>query len=191
MIELLKDNRVIQKKLTQRPQRSSNDTTRIVTKLMFEGKVGAALRFLEENAENAVLQPTPEVVAKLQSLHPEPMNIFPETLLQGPLKASSPAHFNGITEQEIQKAARQTKGSGGPSQMEWKQWKRILCSSHFKAEGKELREELAIFARKIATEILDPNTLEVHNVCRRYRTLPSPCKCHEVLKGEQKLLCIA
>ena len=64
------------------------------------------------------------------------------------------------------KAARQTKGSGGPSMMDGKQWKRMLCSSHFKAEAKELRVELAKFARKIATEIVDPSTLEAYNVCR-------------------------
>ena len=164
--ELWRDNRVIQKKLTEKPKRSPGDMTRTITKLMIEGKVGAALKFLDENAENAVLHPTPEVIEKLKSLHPEPMNIFPGTLFQGPLNEVSSAHFNSITEQEIEKAARQTKGSGGPSQMDAKQWKRILCSAHFKTEGKELREELATFARKIATEIVDPNTLEAFNACR-------------------------
>ena len=80
--ELWKENRVLQKKLTDKPRRSSNDITQIVTKLMFEGKVGPALKFLEENAENAVLQPTPQVVEKLKKLHPTPSSISPCTLLQ-------------------------------------------------------------------------------------------------------------
>ena len=92
--------------------------------------------FLEENADNAVLQSSPEVIDKLRSLHPEPANIYPNTLLQGPLPLVSPAHFNNITEQEILKAAQQTKGSGGPSLLDAKQWKRMLCSKHFKAENK-------------------------------------------------------
>ena len=133
---------------------------------MFEGKVGNALKFLDENANNAVLKPSPEVIKKLKTLHPEPSQILPGTLLQGPLNEVSPAHFNSITEQEIMKAAQQTKGSGGPSLMDGKQWKRILCSSHFRCEGKELREQLATFARKLATEIIDPETLEAYNVCR-------------------------
>ena len=164
--ELWKDNRIIQKKLSVRPKTSSQDVTRIVTKLMFEGKVGAAMKFLDENANNTVLQPTPQVIEKLKSLHPEPSEIFPNTLMEGPLEEVSTAHFNQITEQEILRAAQQTKGSGGPSMMDGKQWRRLLCSSHFKAKGKELRVELATFARKLATEIVDPSTLEGYNICR-------------------------
>ena len=52
------------------------------------------------------------------------------------------------------------KGSGGPSLLDAKQWRRILCSKHYKSEGKDLREEIATLAKKISTEILDPNTLE-------------------------------
>ena len=50
--------------------------------------------------------------------------------------------------------------------MDSRQWKRLLCSSHFKTESKDLREELAKFARKIATETVDPATLEAYNICR-------------------------
>ena len=133
---------------------------------MFEGKVGAALKFLDENAENAVLQPTAEVIAKLRTLHPEQSEISPGTLLHGPLEEVSSGYFNNITEQNIQKLARQTKGAGGTSMMDSRQWKRLLCSSHFKTESKDLREELAKFARKIATETVDPATLEAYNICR-------------------------
>ena len=77
LMELLKENRVIQHKLSNKPKKSSHDISRIFTKLMFEGKVGAALKFLDENAENAVLQPTAEVIAKLRTLHPEQSEISP------------------------------------------------------------------------------------------------------------------
>ena len=77
--QIWNDGKIIQKKLAARPQRSSHDITRVFSKLMFEGKVGAATKFLDENAENAVLKPTPEVVEKLQSLHPEPADILPNT----------------------------------------------------------------------------------------------------------------
>ena len=58
------------------------------------------------------------------------------------------------------KAAQQTKGSGGPSFLDAKQWKRMLCSGHFRAENKELREKLATFAKQLATEVIDPDILE-------------------------------
>ena len=69
-------------------------------------------------------------------------------------------------EEEIEKAARKTQGSGGPSQLDANQWKRMLCSGHFKNESKDLREQVAIFARKIATETVDPRTLEGYVACR-------------------------
>ena len=129
---------------------------------MLDGKVGAAIKYLDENAENAVLKPTPEVVTKLQTLHPPPSDILPETLFQGPLNQLSSAHFECITEETVRKAASQTKGSGGPSLFDAKQWKRILCSNSFKVEAKELRMRVAAFAKKISTEIIDPNTLEAY-----------------------------
>ena len=164
--ELWKDNAIIQKKLSEHPQKSPHDITRLVTNLMFEGKVGPAMKILDENTENGVLRSTPEVIEKLRLLHPEQSEIQADTLYQGPLPVTSTAHFNSITEQEILKAAQQTKGSGGPSLLDAKQWKRMLCSGHFKAENKELREQLAIFAKKIATEMVDPAILEAYVSCR-------------------------
>ena len=160
--ELWKDCHVVQNKLTTRPKKSEQSIARTFTNLMFEGKARAAIKYLEDNAENAVLKPTPEVVEKLQSLHPESSDILPETLYQGPLNQISSAHFDSITEETVRKAASQTQGSGGPSLFDSKQWRRILCSNSFKTEAKELRERIAAFAKKIATEFVDPNTLEAY-----------------------------
>ena len=160
--ELWKDCQIVQKKLATRPKKSAQDISRTFTNLMFDGKVGAAIKYLDENAENAVLKPTPEVVEKLQSLHPEPSDILPETLYHGPLNQVSTAYFDNITEETVRKAASQTKGSGGPSLFDSKQWRRILCSNSFKVEAKELRIRIAAFAKKISTEIVDPNTLEAY-----------------------------
>ena len=60
----------------------------------------------------------------------------------------------------------QTKGSCGPSHVDSEQFRRMLCSGHFKTEGKELREQIAIFARKLATEHLNPGPLEPFTSCR-------------------------
>ena len=79
--ELFRDNTIIQKKLTNRPKKKAHDITRVLTKLVIEGKISAAMKYLDENAENAVLASTPEVVEKLRSLHPEQSEIFPNTLI--------------------------------------------------------------------------------------------------------------
>jgi hypothetical protein len=173
--EIWKEGSTIQNKLNKTNNKKTGlDITRIFSKLMFEGKVGAALKFLDEHAENSVLTSTPEVIQKLQSLHPAAEDILPNTLFQGPLNEVNPATFYSIDEDEILKAAKSTNGSGGPSLMDAKQWRRMLCSNHFKTEGKELREELAKFARKISTEVLDPKTLETYTACRLLALDKSP-----------------
>ena len=163
LTDIWKECLIIQKKLTTtKPQRSQEDISRTFSKLMFEGKVGPALRFLEENADNAVLSPTNEVIAKLQALHPASEEISPNTLIAGPLQPINTAYLLSIDEEEILKAANRTTGSAGPSMFDAKQWKRILVSKKYRSEGKDLREAIAMFARKIGTEILDPNTLECY-----------------------------
>ena len=64
------------------------------------------------------------------------------------------------------KAAQLTKGAGGPSQLDADQYRHILISSKYKAEGKRLREQIAQLARKLASEIVDPKTLEAFVACR-------------------------
>ena len=46
------------------------------------------------------------------------------------------------------------------------QYRRLLTSNKYKKENKELRVQLATLARLLATEYLDPNTLEAFVACR-------------------------
>ena len=46
--EIWKDNCIIQKKLSQHPRKSASDIVRVVSKLIFEGKVSAAMKYLED-----------------------------------------------------------------------------------------------------------------------------------------------
>ena len=40
----------------------------------------------------------------------------------------------------------------------------MLCSGHFRAENKELREKLATFAKQLATEVIDPDILDIRGM---------------------------
>ena len=147
-------------------KRSPDDISRIFSRLMFVGKISAALKFLDSNSESGVLPPTDEVINLLNEKHPQPAVIQPETLFHGPLQPVNNAHFSEIDEQAIMKAALRTKGSAGPSQFDSDQYSRILCSKHFNQDGKELREQISTFAKKIAMETIDPTTLEAYTACR-------------------------
>ena len=107
--ELLRDCRTIQNRLKEGKKRSQTDVTRIFSNLVLEGKIGSALKFLDECIGNNVLPPDDEVIAKLKQLHPDPKPIQPNTLYVGPLNQSSPAVFDCINETEIEKAARHVR----------------------------------------------------------------------------------
>ena len=61
-----------------------------------------------------------------------------------------------MNENMIQKAARQTKGAGGPSQLDADQYHNMLLSSKYKKEEKKLREEICKLPKKIASTIEEP-----------------------------------
>ena len=66
----------------------------------------------------------------------------------------------------IAKATRLTKGSRGPSQLDAEQYRHIIHSTKFKKESKELREQLAILAKRLATTMVDPSSIEALTACR-------------------------
>ena len=163
---ILKENRIIQKKLPTDAKRTSEDSARSFSRLMWKGKVNAALKMLTKDHENGVLKVDNDVYEELQEKHPPPAGIKEGSLLYGPIDYVPPTMFDVIDESMIATAARLTKGSGGPSQLDSEQFHTILLSKKFKKEGKELREQIATLARKIATQIVDPIPLQALTACR-------------------------
>ena len=166
--EILRECMQIQNKLTATKHRNSNseDIARIFAKLMLQGKVNAALRYLSEHSDEGVLPATEKTIAELKKKHPDPSPIQDEVLFKGPIDSFPVHYFDNIDEQTIKKAARMTKGAAGPSQLDAEQFRRILCTNSFKTEGKLLREQIACLARSIASTIIDPELLEAYVACR-------------------------
>ena len=103
---------------------------------------------------------------ELKAKHPPPSPVNEEVLLQGPIDKVSPRYFDGIDETMIKNAARLTRGAAGPSNLDGEQFKMMLVSNKFKKEGKEMREQLATMAKKLATEIIDPKCIESFVACK-------------------------
>ena len=118
---------------------------------MFQGKVNAALKFLSEGDDQGVLDTDEEVIKILKEKHPPPAPIQENVLLQGPINYVSSCYFDEIDESMIKNAARLTKGAADSSNLDGEQFKLMLVSNKFKKEGKEMRQQLAILARKLAT----------------------------------------
>ena len=132
---------------------------------MFQGKVNAALKMLS-NSDVGVHTVDETILEELQKKHPNPSPITEHTLLHGPINQVLPSYFDNIDEQMVFKAASLTKGTGGPSHLDAENYHHMLTSKKFKKENKELREQIAALARFLATQIVDPRTLEAFVACR-------------------------
>ena len=156
---LLKEGRTIQKRLTSGKSRKQTDISRIFAKLMMERKVTAAVKFLSDNSDVGVLPASDEVIRDLKTKHPHP------ALIQNDINKVENSYFDNINEDMIKLAARRTRGAAGPSKLDAEQFKNILVSNKYKHEGKELREQIALLARKLATTTVDPSAIEALIAC--------------------------
>ena len=167
--ELLKEIRFIQKSFTSsRKAKTREQVSRIFAKLMFEGKVSAALKILEIESGNGVLDVDGDILEELKLKHPDAEPVSDKSLLHGPLLKLEPWYFDAIDEQTVLKAVLHTKGSAGPSGLDSDAFRRILTSKNFSAEGKMLREQIAVFARNMASISYAPQLLGSYTASRIY-----------------------
>ena len=131
-----------------------DDTSKVFAKLVFQGKLSAAIKLLDSESSTGLLNLTLEVLEGLKEKHPEAAHIADESLLYGPIDYISPGVFDLIEDKMIFNAATKTKGSAGPSGVDAELYRRILCSKNFKAEGKVLREQIAVFTLNLKKDRL-------------------------------------
>ena len=107
--------------------RSVEDISRIFAKLVFQGKLTAAIKLLDKGNSSGLLNLSDEVLAQLKEEHPVPTEMEGECLLHGPVDLIPPGIFDLINEQRIFDSALKTKGSAGPSGMD-------ACTVEFSAQ---------------------------------------------------------
>ena len=153
---MLKEVRFIQGKfVNSKKARTVEDISKVFAKLVFQGKLSAAIKLLDSESSTGLLNLTLEVLEGLKEKHPKAAHIADESLLYGPIDYISPGVFFDLIEDKmIFNVATKTKGSAGPSGMDAELCRRILCSKNFKAEGKVLREEIAFFTLNLKKDRL-------------------------------------
>ena len=85
--EILREGSIIQQRLASSTKkvRKTEDAARIFSKLMFEGKVRAALKFIEKNGNSGLLPSSDDVIHKLKEKHPAPAIVQSESLFSCPV----------------------------------------------------------------------------------------------------------
>ena len=85
--KILREVRYIQSKfVSSKKARPSEDTSRIFAKLIMEGKISAALKFLDAESSSGVLKLTDKVIEELKTKHPNTAPIRDNSLLFGPIE---------------------------------------------------------------------------------------------------------
>jgi hypothetical protein len=149
---------------------------RCFAKLMFQGKINAALQLLSVQGKGGILRSDDmvdigyhiqkSVLDILKSKHPHAQPVLPTALPHGNAVPPEvhPAVFDQITAACIRRAALRTKGAAGPSGLDAHCWRR-LCTS-FKSASHDLCHALALLARQLCSTLVDPKGISPFLACR-------------------------
>ena len=175
---LLYEAKTIQQHLTY--SRSSNKATKIddlphvFAGHLKKGNVNAAMRLLSDEGANGLLhlddyltnssQKTVRDV--LKEKHPNASSLDPDYVVNSKENASPvhPVLFDSLDGQLIRNTAMRCSGAAGPSGLDSTQWKRLCTGFH--TSSKDLCNALAAVARRISTEIVDPDGISALVACR-------------------------
>ena len=106
-----------------------------VVKLVMEGQINSALRYLSADDSGGVLPLTDDVVRQLREKHPDAQRAKRSklgSLLFGPVEDIPDSVYQEIKGELVRQAALRTEGSGGPSGVDANGFKRILACKSFK-----------------------------------------------------------
>ena len=163
---LLHEGEEIQKRLNNNKNPPKQNLTKSFTNLILQGKISAACKLINRN-QGGPLDINDQVMEILHQKHPEAQSADARAIVEDRTpRFVEPIAFEGIDGQLIFKAAMQTRGSGGPSQVDAEIWRQILCSKSFQPASGNLCEQIAIFARKMNRFFVDPHCLMTYTACR-------------------------
>ena len=175
---LLREGRTIQHHMRMNTYRRTSamarekETAGVFARLIMEGKVNSALRYLSDNQDVGLLslddQMGEETVRDLlRAKHPAPREVQVEALICSESLTEPDVHpvlFDNITGDTIRAAALRAKGSAGPSGVDAAGWRRLLCSFH--RESKDLCSAVAALAKRLCSTYVDPDGILAYLACR-------------------------
>ena len=98
IIDIIQESRTIQNPFCNSISKkcTHEDSTRSFAKLMWEGKINAALKMLSKDYENGVLQLDEKVLKDLKLKHSAPAEVKKDSLLHGPMNKIPNCYFEEI-----------------------------------------------------------------------------------------------
>ena len=112
--KLVREGRILQGRVGKLRTSDPPEKSKVFAKLVLEGEINSALRFLSETSTGGMLELTDDVMAQLKEKHPNPQPTILGSLLLGPIDDDIPESvYSEINGEMVRQAALRTKGSGG------------------------------------------------------------------------------
>ena len=181
MDALLHEGRSIQDHLTAGPQSTSENQLQLAqtfVKLMFQGKVKPAMCLLARHGRGGKLNlddrvPVSSTIGEQRTVrdilidkHPRGKPLKPSAVAKSDacVQAPHPVVYEKIDGPMILSVSLKMDGVAGPSGINAAGWKHLLSS--FQRESVELCEAVAMLARRISSQYVDPFGLTAFTACR-------------------------
>ena len=180
--ELMAESRQIQKCLSRGRTKWGKVSDRkalCFANLVMQGKLKAALAFLNNNCSNTGPLPLTDFIDEndhslgtvcdvLLSKHPAGQPCVSSALVNpDPIPDDHCPHFiflNRLDSAHIQRIVLKMDGGAGPSGVDAAGWRR-LCTA-FKKSSADLCDAIALLARRLGTSYLDPSGIQAFVACR-------------------------
>ncbi|CAB0015791.1 unnamed protein product [Nesidiocoris tenuis] len=160
--EMLTEAEKCDRRLSKKRKPDDSDhEIRIFTRLVMQGKLKDATRWITKRSNGGVL--TPETILDngmtvfetLKMKHPPQFSPEPDIFLDNEPLPHMPNV--DITSNHIESVARRIRGSAGPSGTDAEQWRNMLL--RYGSHSQQLREAVASLARRMANGIVDWNQI--------------------------------
>ena len=176
---LLNEGRTIQDHLPKTySDKSEQQLSRSFANMMFQVKIQAALQLLSNKGKGSVLHlndvydNSTTVKDILKKKHPEGVIVISDSTIRSISPDIHPVIFDSINAALIRSTSLNTSGAAGPSDLDSYAWRR-LCTS-FKSGSSALCQSLALTAKRLCTEYLDPMCISSLLACRLIALDKSP-----------------
>jgi hypothetical protein len=158
--ELLREGRTIQAQLaTSKKTLDDSTLAKRFASLVFNNNFKGAMSLVTAKAKGGILPLDDKTKRDMAEKHPKPEGIHPEALLFGELPETLHTSFYEALDGDlVKKCALRTKGGAGVSQQEDCLWHKMVTGH--KEASSILCNAVAVMARRLATEYVDPLGLE-------------------------------
>lgn len=157
---LLREGRMIQRRLINSKRTEPPNKAKVFANLVMRGQIHSALRYLSDDNGGGILPLSDDVMMQLKEKHPDAQEARLGSLLFGPIEDVPNTMFQEIDGEMVRDAALRTKGSGGPSGVDANGFRRLLACKSFKRSSADLCNAVAVMARRLCTEYIDPSSIE-------------------------------